>query len=103
MEPPRPPAVACRDSSRSESEPSPTVVVTEPTPTTMSHVSHWRGFEAMFSIGRGQFGVVFLMKHPDGRKVVDKRLGLTGMSERSERTRSKRLSFCASSKPTSTS
>ena len=51
----------------------------------MSHVSHWRGFEAMFSIGRGQFGVVFLMKHPDGRKVVDKRLGLTGMSEK-ERT-----------------
>ena len=40
------------------------------------------GFEAMFAIGRGQFGVVFLMKHPDGRKVVDKRVGLTGMSDK---------------------
>jgi len=52
----------------------------------MSHeTTSWRGFEAMFSVGRGQFGVVFLMKHPDGRRVVDKRLGLTGMSEK-ERT-----------------
>ena len=79
---PRPPAIACCDSSRNNSEPSPSVIATEPTPTTMSHVARWRDFEAMFSIGRGQFGVVFLMKHPDGRKVVDKRLGLTGMSEK---------------------
>ena len=30
--------------------------------------------------GRGQFGVVYLMQHADGRKAVDKRVPLSGLS-----------------------
>eukprot|EP00966_Prymnesium_polylepis_P074834 1736020-Prymnesium_polylepis.1 len=43
--------------------------------------SEWDAFEPRFSIGRGQFGVVFLLQHPDGRKAVDKRVELSGMND----------------------
>ena len=42
----------------------------------------WQGFEARFAIGRGQFGVVYLLQHADGRKAVDKRVNMAGLSEK---------------------
>ena len=44
--------------------------------------SEWDEFEPRFSIGRGQFGIVFLLQHPDWRKAVDKRVELSGMTEK---------------------
>ena len=38
-------------------------------------------FEPRFAIGRGQFGVVYLLQHADGRKAVDKRVELSGMND----------------------
>ena len=37
-------------------------------------------FQSRMALGRGQFGVVYLMLHPDGRKAVDKRVQLAGLS-----------------------
>ena len=34
-----------------------------------------------FCIGRGSFGAVYLLQHADGRKAVDKRVSLDGLSE----------------------
>ena len=42
----------------------------------------WHGFKPRFAIGRGASGVVYLMQSSDGRKVVDKRIGLSGLSEK---------------------
>ena len=39
-----------------------------------------------FALGRGQFGVVYLMQHPDGRKAVDKRVQLAGLSTEQRET-----------------
>ena len=44
--------------------------------------SDWDAFEPRFSIGKGHFGVVFLLQHPDGRKAVDKRVLLSGLSDK---------------------
>ena len=38
------------------------------------------GFKPRFALGSGQFGIVWLLLHPDGRKIVDKRVSLVGMS-----------------------
>ena len=63
------------------------------TPTSKSGLSQWQGFESCFSIGRGQFGVVYLLKHPDGRKAVDKRVGLTGMSDKEREETQREISL----------
>lgn len=47
---------------------------------TVSATSEYAAFEPRFALGRGQFGVVYLMQHPDGRKAVDKRVPLAGLS-----------------------
>ena len=46
-----------------------------------SDTSEYMAFQPRFALGRGQFGVVYLMQHPDGRKAVDKRVPLAGLSE----------------------
>ena len=38
-------------------------------------------FLPRWALGSGQFGVVWLLVHPDGRKLVDKRISLAGMTE----------------------
>ncbi len=38
-------------------------------------------FRPRFALGSGQFGVVWLLQHLDGRKMVDKRVSLAGMTE----------------------
>lgn len=47
-----------------------------------SVTSEYDTFEPRFPIGRGQFGIVFLLQHPDGRKAVDKRVELSGMTDK---------------------
>jgi len=51
----------------------------------------WKAFEPRFAVGRGQFGVVFLCQHEDGRKVVDKRVGLAGLGPKELQSTTKEL------------
>ena len=49
---------------------------------TTQTAGEWDKFAPRFAIGRGQFGVVYLLQHPDGRKAVDKRVELSGMTDK---------------------
>ncbi|KAL1512359.1 hypothetical protein AB1Y20_005618 [Prymnesium parvum] len=51
-----------------------------PPPTPADPPADWAAFVPRFPIGRGQFGVVYLLQHPDGRKAIDKRVQLCGLS-----------------------
>ena len=42
----------------------------------------FEGFEPRHEIGRGNYGSVWLLQHPDGRKCVDKRIRLKNLSEK---------------------
>ena len=50
-------------------------------------------FLPRFALGSGQFGVVWLLVHPDGRKLVDKRVSLAGMTEEQKSDTHKEISL----------
>ena len=54
-----------------------------PTSVTSSPMGEYADFEPRFALGRGQFGVVYLMQHRKDptQKAVDKRVQLLGLSE----------------------
>ena len=51
----------------------------------------WAAYEPRFAIGRGQFGVVFLLQRADGRKIVDKRVALEGLTAEQLKTTQKEI------------
>ena len=46
-----------------------------------ARAAEYSAFAPRFALGRGQFGIVYLCQHADGRKAVDKRVGLQGLSK----------------------
>ena len=48
-------------------------------------------FRPLFELGNGQFGVVWLLQHHDGRKIVDKRVVLAGLTEEQKRDTGKEI------------
>ena len=45
-----------------------------------ARAADYEAFKPRFALGRGQFGIVYLMQHADGRQAVDKRVDLSGLS-----------------------
>ena len=46
-----------------------------------SRAAYYSEFKPRFALGRGQFGVAYLLQHKDGSKAVDKRIQLEGLKE----------------------
>jgi serine/threonine protein kinase/alpha-tubulin suppressor-like RCC1 family protein len=52
-----------------------------PTDDAASRAAYYLEFKPRFALGRGQFGVAYLLQHKDGHKAVDKRIHLDGLKE----------------------
>lgn len=46
-----------------------------------ANAAYYAEFKPRFALGRGQFGVAYLLQHKDGHKAVDKRIHLDGLKE----------------------
>ena len=60
--------------------------------TRCSHVvAEHAAFRPLFALGSGQFGVMWLLAHNDGRRLVDKRVSLSGLTDEQKRDTKKEI------------